>query len=587
MPLTLWPSRRRGAVLAALSALSLVLALAWGGSIAAPVGAATTRVELTRTGDAERVDALLATLGAIVEVRSGDRIQARVPAIAVPVLRRANHLVRLEPPGIFVPLQALSTSTLVGADDWVAGGLTGRGVKVAILDTGFVGYQAAVGKTLPRRVTVRSFRADGVIEGPSDHGRRAAEIIYSLAPGAELYLVSFSTVTEMSAAVDYLIAQRVEVVSYSIGYIHNGPGDGTGSVNAIVSRAANAGMAWAVASGNWAQQHWAGAFRDDNRDAINEFRPGVQQLTHAFNGGDLITLSLRWDDPWGAACTDYDIELFSPNGALVRSSRDLQDCTSNPVEALQVLATESGNYSARIIRGNSAPARRLDVIFVGSPDRGVGVSIPVPGGSLGSPADHAGVVSVGALTNALVRSEAVYSSRGPTADGRPKPEMLAPTGIGSSGSETFAGTSAAAPHVAAAMALLREAIPGIDRAGLSRELLTRGVLLPAVQDGTSEGRRLDLASTAGIGPLLPRGAERAALEGTLELGARTIEVRYRGPSGYPLRFLYRLVGDRDVAGAWVLDRATARWQGFVTGVPTAGDAIDRLSDGDALVIVLR
>ena len=66
---------------------------------------------------------------------------------------------------------------------------------------------------------------------------------------------------------------------------------------------------------------------------------GTQALTHYFNAGDLITASLRWDDTWGGACADYDIELFSPSGALVRASRDLQDCSGNPVESAQVLAT--------------------------------------------------------------------------------------------------------------------------------------------------------------------------------------------------------------------------------------------------------
>ena len=577
------PSRRGLGLVVA----SVILALALGASMPPRPAAATTRVELIRTGDVAEADALLAALGGFVELESADRIQARVPAAALPMLHRATRLVQLDQPGVFVPLQALAASTLVGADQWVEGGLTGRGVKVAVLDTGFAGYEDALGSTLPNSVTTRSFRADRAVAGTTDHGRRAAEIISSIAPGAELYLVTFSTVTEMSAAVDYLVAQGVDVVSYSIGYIHNGPGDGSGSVDRVVSRSLGSNMAWAVAAGNWAQQHWAGTFRDDNRDAINEFRPGVQQLTHYFNGGDLVSVSLRWDDQWGSACADYDLELFSPNGALVRASRDLQDCKGNPVESIQVLATESGNYGARVIRGNSAPPRRLDVVFVGSPDRGVGINIPVPGGSLGAPADHPEVVTVGALTNALVRSEAPYSSRGPTTDGRAKPELLAPTGISASGSETFAGTSAAAPHVAAAMALMREAMPGITRARLTSELQARGLLLPAVQDGSTGARRLDLSSTAGIGPLLPPEWERASLIGSLTDGAKMAAVRYQGPNGFPVRFLYRLAGGREIVGAWIFDRAGSRWQGFVMGSANAPDTIDRLSDGDVMVIVLR
>lgn len=570
-----------------LGALSVALSLAWGASLPAPGGAAETRVELVRTGTVEDVDALIASVGGVVEVRSDDRIQALVPASAVPVLQRATSVVSVDTPGLFVPLQALTASTLVGADGWLDGGLTGRGVKVAVLDTGFAGYEQALGATLPKTVTVRSFRPNEDVAGAGDHGRRAAEIVHSLAPGAQLYLVAFSTVTEMSAAVDYLLEQDVDVVSFSIGYIHNGPGDGTGPVDRIVTRATRGDMAWAVGAGNWAQQHWAGVFRDDNRDAIHEYRPGVQDLTHFFSGGDLITLSLRWEDTWGGACSDYDLELFSPRGALVRSSRGIQDCSGNPVESLQVLATEAGNYAARVVRGNTTAPRRIDVIFVGSPDRGAGVSVPVPAGSLGAPADHPDVLSVGALTNALVRSEAPYSSRGPTSDGRAKPELLAPTGIGVNGGETFAGTSAAAPHVAAAMALLREALPGTSRERLFSELRARGGALPAVQDGSAGARRLDLSSTAGIGPLLPAGAERARLDGAIAEGAGMAAVVYHGPDGYPLRFLHRLTGGREIGGAWVFDRARNRWQGFVMDVANEGVPLDRVTDGDPIVLVLR
>ena len=111
--------------------------------------------------------------------------------------------------------------------------------------------------------------------------------------------------------------------------------------------------------------------------------------------------------------------------------------------------------------------------------------------------------------------------------------------------------------------------------------------LPAVQNGSSEARRLDLTSTAGIGPLLPPGADSALLVGTLAPDARTANVTYRGPAGYPLRFLYRLMGDRDISGAWVLDRVTGRWRGFVARAALPDGAVDRVSDGDTLILILR
>ena len=62
--------------------------------------------------------------------------------------------------------------------------------------------------------------------------------------------------------------------------------------------------------------------------------------------------------------------------------------------------------------------------------------------------------------------------------------------------------------------------------------------------------------------------------------------RYFGPPGYPLRFLYRLLGDRDIAGAWVRDHSGA-WRGFVINAPDAANGVDRVSEGDTLYIILQ
>ena len=80
----------------------------------------------------------------------------------------------------------------VGADRWQAGGFRGRGVKVAVLDTGFRGWREHLGKALPAHVTARSFRADGNLEArDSQHGILCGEVIHTLAPDAELLFANW------------------------------------------------------------------------------------------------------------------------------------------------------------------------------------------------------------------------------------------------------------------------------------------------------------------------------------------------------------------------------------------------------------
>ncbi len=79
----------------------------------------------------------------------------------------------------------------MGVRAWHAAGLRGKGLKVAVLDSGFAGYRSQLGKALPAEVKAKSFRADGNLEArDSQHGTLCAEVLHSLAPEAELLLVN-------------------------------------------------------------------------------------------------------------------------------------------------------------------------------------------------------------------------------------------------------------------------------------------------------------------------------------------------------------------------------------------------------------
>ena len=170
----------------------------------------------------------------------------------------------LPPSGARPDQSSGGVAVLVGADRWHEAGFSGRGVRVAVIDVDFSGWEQALAAAVPP-VRARSFRADGSLDGGSGHGLRAASFVHELAPGAELLLIGFSTIAELAAAVAYAIEEDVDVISFSIGFVHNGPGDGTGPVNEIVDRAVEAGVLWAAAAGNWARQHWAGPFSDSGR----------------------------------------------------------------------------------------------------------------------------------------------------------------------------------------------------------------------------------------------------------------------------------------------------------------------------------
>jgi len=249
-----------------------------------------------------------------------------------------------------------------------------------------------------------------------------------------------------------------------------------------------------------------------------------------------------------------------------------------------VLATQAGRFAVRIVKASDDEPRRLDLMVVGSPGRGEELDRFVEAGSLSEPADHLSVITVGAVLGFEPLSVEPFSSRGPTADGRTKPEVVSPTGLVGAfeGGQLFSGTSAAAPHVAGVVALLLQAFPKADAAEVRSQLMSRAVDLPS-EDGGPGDALATLGSLAGLGLLLPVGADEARLDGALPPSEGLALLAYGGPDGYPLRFAHLLTGEREPVAWFRLEVGEQRWERYIVGGPAFVSTFQTVEDGDVLV----
>src|SRR6266851_3320255 len=129
--------------------------------------------------------------------------------------------------------------TALGVDQWHKHAQSGKGIKIAILDSGFRGYKNYLGKALPEHVTVHSFRADGDLESrDSQHGILCGEVLHALAPDAELLLANWDPERpdQFLAAVRWARKEGARIISCSLIMPSWSDGEGNGPVHMELSR---------------------------------------------------------------------------------------------------------------------------------------------------------------------------------------------------------------------------------------------------------------------------------------------------------------------------------------------------------------
>jgi pSer/pThr/pTyr-binding forkhead associated (FHA) protein/subtilisin family serine protease len=422
-------------------------------------------------------------------------------------LTQIEHIVRLELPLPNRPDRVPSVEgegvSITGAHVWHAAGFTGQNIRIGVLDLGFDGYQGLLGTELPSNVTARSFVYGKEPDtSGEEHGTACAEIVHEMAPNAELFLAYYDgTGVSEGQAVEWLMEQNVHIISHSAGSVM-APMDGTGEDAELADETAAQGVLWVNSAGNEAQAHHRGHFTDGDGDGLHEFPDGSEEIALQSYASEL-TVVLNWDD-WSSVTEDYDIYVYDARGDLIASAEDTQDGSPGQVaaEGLIIYEATGKTYYVSIAAYATTRDAILDLYALGTE-----IEFPVPEHSLNTPADARAALTVGA-TEYRDDSVASYSSRGPTTDGRLKPDISAPAGVSGAtyGDSMFDGTSAAAPHVAGAAALVWSAFPELDRNGVATYLTTQALDLgpPGPDNGYGHGRlQLPPVLEGGTEPALP------------------------------------------------------------------------------------
>ncbi|MEF8852691.1 MAG: S8 family serine peptidase [Haloarculaceae archaeon] len=366
-----------------------------------------------------------------------------------------------------------------------AGDPTGADVTIAVLDpTGFdvddPRIRDSVGATA-------SFAARGESSVGNDgfdrHGTASAILVNRVAPDADLLLANFRTAYDFTRAIEWALDRGADVVVAPTVFYAK-PDDGSAPVSRAVADAAEAGVPVVVPTGNAAQRHWAGTH--DGGEWV-EFSDGRTRLSLR-GSSDQVRLWLWWNES-DAGDHNVTVHLYEEADNGSRRVARSRAYPRGPVGTNQVLvesvetndllsqSVPNGSYHVRV----SAPANathRLEL--VSTTHR---FADPEPRWSIAAPATARapGVVAVGAAPPGERRPMA-RSGRGPTSDGRPGIDLLAPGATPDGSGLSFRGTSAAAAYTGGVAALLQAVDPGITPGETERALEASAT--PAAGNGT-------------------------------------------------------------------------------------------------------
>jgi hypothetical protein len=353
---------------------------------------------------------------------------------------------------------------LTGAGDMQALGQTGAGTTIGVIDLQFSNYtnSQATGD-LPTNLVITDYTGTGLAGGT--HGTNVAEIVHEMAPGAALRLAKIGSQNQLSQAVNDMVANGTDVIVHSVAWFNpDSFYDGTSPLCDITGVAEAAGIQWVNAAGNYRNGHYLGTFTDSNSDLRHEFAANQNYNTIGVVGGSSFSLYLNWE-AYPTTYEDYDLYLYNGNpdsgGAEVAHSTNKQSQGGKrypiPDEAIEnYVPPLSGTYYIVVSKKTSSVANLRFSLFSTGPALGIRSTAS----SITAPADCASALAVGATNLSDVPES--FSSEGPTTDGRAKPEISGPDGVRTTLTSGFYGTSASAPHVGGATALLRAQNPGMS-----------------------------------------------------------------------------------------------------------------------------
>ncbi len=332
------------------------------------------------------------------------------------------------------------------SDSYIAGGGTGEGFKVGIIDAGWVRYDDALDEdAVPVEYESWDLTGFGFFT-ETQHGTACTETVFDHVPEADYLLFKVWNLVHLGNAVDTCIDRGVDVISHSMAWGLTPWNDNEGAACEAVTNATDNDMLFFVAAGNYAHCHWKGSFNDGDGDEFHEWEGDDESNGIIVPPDTRIRVMLRWDTNPGV--TDLDLYITDSDGNTLSSSTS----SGNEFEIAIYNNWSASNVTVHVwverSSGDLSPELQIVAMGVGGPFQHV-----VAEGSILSPSNSTepncitvGAVHIDNYDDGIIED---YSSQGPTPSGNIKPDIAGPTGTTTVAyGGQFTGTSCSTPNLA-------------------------------------------------------------------------------------------------------------------------------------------
>lgn len=381
---------------------------------------------------------------------------------------------------------------------------TGKGVKIAVIDTGIDyrhndliknyrgGYDVIELDEDPMETTIDEGR-------PTNHGTHVAGIIAAdgklkgVAKDAEIYAYralgpgGVGSTIQVIAALEQAVLDDVDIINLSLGNSINGPDYPT---SIAVNQAIDLGVMVVIANGNDGPNHWTVGSPATSAKAISVGAlQGKEIIPYLYEPDEQRKIAfelLHGSVGWNFSRDHKVVPLERPaedlfgNFAIVKRGEDTFTELSLQAQRKGAIALLIFNHEDGIFQGlieHEEEDINIPIIALSKED-GQWILKALKDNSVYFQTKY----------ESVDQTIASFSSRGPvTVNWRIKPDIIAPgTNILSTvpgGYEVFQGTSMAAPHVSGALAVIKEAQPTWTSKQIVSSILTTAKRLVR-EDGT-------------------------------------------------------------------------------------------------------